>query len=77
MLSSWINDWIVSTISQIGGTMSKTKVIKCSCKHKFQDNEYGKGNRLHNYARKGYLKGDPGWRCTVCSNVKPAKDMTD
>jgi len=36
-----------------------TKVISCTCKHAFQDKEYGKGNRLMNVCAKGF-------RCTVC-----------
>ncbi len=48
-----------------------TKHIKCSCKHGYQDRECGDGIRLHNYARKG-RNGEPGWRCTVCCDVKVA-----
>ena len=47
-------------------------ILKCNCKHEFQDKEYGPGMRVHNYAPKGY-NGQPGWRCTVCENVKPAR----
>jgi hypothetical protein len=48
-----------------------TKIIKCSCKHAFQDATYGLGLRVHNFARKPGGT-EPGWRCTVCLNVKPA-----
>jgi len=51
-------------------------ILPCSCKHKFQDEEYGEGMRVHNYAPKGY-NGGPGWRCTVCEKVKPAKAKKD
>lgn len=40
-----------------------TKVLKCNCESKFQDEKYGKGKRVHNKSVKGY-------RCTVCANVK-------
>ena len=45
-------------------------ILKCSCKHEWQDKEYGPGMRVHNLARKGY-NGRAGWRCTVCERVKP------
>jgi len=41
--------------------MENTKVIKCTCRHEFQDTKYGKGKRVHNKTKKG-------WRCTVCKN---------
>ena len=51
--------------------MSKCKVFKCDCDHKFQDEHYGKGNRLYNYGEKvhGHPAG-PGWRCTVCERTR-------
>ncbi len=39
------------------------KIIKCKCKHDYQDEKYGKGNRVHNPTVKGY-------RCTVCGDEK-------
>jgi hypothetical protein len=45
--------------------MSKTKIAKCSCKHDFQDERYGKGNRVFNYCSK-----NDKWRCTVCKKEK-------
>ena len=47
-------------------TQPKTKgcnIIKCKCHFPFQDEKYGKGNRLHNACLKG-------WRCTVCLSEK-------
>lgn len=41
-----------------------TKIVRCSCKHEFQDREYGNGMRVCNGKNKGN-KPD-GWRCTVC-----------
>ena len=46
-----------------------TKILPCNCKHSFQDFEYGKGKRVHNYAIKTN-GGNGGWRCTVCQKVK-------
>lgn len=46
-------------------------ILPCNCKHKFQDEEYGKGNRVHNLKEKDHKK--TGWKCTVCSDVKPVK----
>lgn len=41
-------------------------VIKaCTCKSPYQDEKYGKGNRVHNYAFKKKLH-----RCTVCSKER-------
>lgn len=37
--------------------------LQCTCKHEYQDKEYGKGNRVHNSCAKGY-------RCTVCGDIK-------
>lgn len=41
-----------------------TKILRCSCKHKFQDKEYGKGRRVHNKT-----VGDK-WRCTACGKER-------
>lgn len=38
-----------------------TEIKKCTCESKFQDEMYGKGNRVVNL-REGSTKG----RCTVC-----------
>ena len=40
-----------------------TTIRQCSCKHDYQDNKYGPGNRVHNEG----MKVD---RCTVCGNDK-------
>jgi hypothetical protein len=42
-------------------------VLPCTCQHAAQDQFHGKGNRVHNWAKK-----NGGWRCTVCKSVKPA-----
>lgn len=43
--------------------MAESKVMKCSCKHEYQDSVYGPGMRLFNPTGK---TGDSGYRCTVC-----------
>lgn len=40
----------------------------CTCKHEFQDREYGKGQRAHNLSADGKLS-----RCTVCGAGRPKK----
>lgn len=47
--------------------MADCKVMKCSCKHEFQDNKYGKGMRVFNPAGKGSDQGS-SYICTVCGN---------
>jgi hypothetical protein len=49
--------------------MSETKIIQCSCEHKYQDKEYGKPNRVHNWC-KNHPSKEGGWRCTVCGDEK-------
>jgi hypothetical protein len=46
-----------------------TKALTCSCKHDVQDEIYGKGRRLHNFAEKKDL-----FRCTVCENLRDVRD---
>lgn len=43
--------------------MSKAVVLPCSCDHKYQDEKYGHGNRVHNESAgtKGVVS-----KCTVC-----------
>ncbi len=47
-------------------------IIKCDCKHKWQDKEYGKGMRLHNGCYRGLGNTLMGYRCTVCGDLKSA-----
>ena len=49
-------------------------ILKCSCKHEFQDAIYGKELRVHNRAPKSKY-GD--WRCTVCGNHRNAPSGSD
>lgn len=39
--------------------------MKCTCVHEYQDEKYGKGNRVHNLAEK-----KEEWVCTVCKLTK-------
>jgi len=43
--------------------MSRTKMIKCGCKHDFQDKEYGNQQRVANINEK-----EDSATCTVCGN---------
>lgn len=48
---------------------SGVKILKCTCNHPFQDETYGKSNRVFNHADgKGSKKGR--YRCTVCKALK-------
>jgi hypothetical protein len=44
-----------------------TQIIRCSCKHAYQDSLYGVGNRVGNEQRTGMI------RCTVCGTVGGTK----
>lgn len=52
-------------MASTGGKNKGTKIIKCRCSHSFQDEKYGKDNRVHNACRDGTK-----WRCTVCLSEK-------
>ena len=45
--------------------MSVVTINKCKCPHEFQDETYGKGNRLFNEGKEG-----KEIRCTVCGITK-------
>lgn len=44
----------------------ETMIRNCTCVHKFQDERYGPGKRVHNPC-----KGGDYVRCTVCGSEKP------
>lgn len=47
-----------------------SSVIKpCHCTHKYQDERYGYGKRVHNVGGKD-SKDSPKLRCTVCGDTK-------
>ncbi len=41
-----------------------TKIVKCECKHEYQDQKHGKDKRVANRAPK-----KEGYRCTVCGKI--------
>ncbi len=47
-------------------SVPNTRVLRCACRHIFQDERYGINLRIHNATR----KPRPGWRCTVCLHWK-------
>jgi len=49
--------------------VEKIAIVKCDCKHAFQDARYGAGNRVANYALKESDANNGAYRCTVCSKV--------
>jgi len=49
--------------------MAMGRVLGCDCLHSFQDEKYGKGQRVHT-GMKVTTPGMFGYRCTVCSKVK-------
>lgn len=50
----------------------KEMIIKCTCKHEFQDARYGKGIRVHNKI-KSKSSGMEEFRCTVCGTVRGSR----
>jgi len=50
-------------------------IMKCTCKHTFQDELYGKGNRVFNRTRK--KDGERFiYRCTVCLKEKTGREQS-
>jgi len=47
--------------------MGNTEIKQCSCVSQYQDDRYGKSNRVHNV---GGSKGKEKLRCTVCGKEK-------
>ena len=52
-------------LKTVGTIATRPKILRCSCKHEFQDNHYGKGMRLFNKTSKLDI-----YRCTVCCNER-------
>lgn len=44
-----------------------TKILKCDCKHDYQDKKHGPQMRVYN---KAGAKGKVMWRCSVCGKTK-------
>lgn len=45
---------------------TKRAILPCTCKHDFQDEQYGKGMRLHRVVTRAGAFGRTEERCTVC-----------
>lgn len=48
-------------------------ILKCNCKHDYQDRTYGVGNRVHNPCKpegSGAKRRYKAVRCTVCGDLK-------
>ena len=45
-------------------------ITSCKCKHEFQDQRYGVGNRVHSTTEKKAATGAVIVRCSVCKNEK-------
>ena len=48
--------------------MSESKILKCTCKHEYQDKHYGEKMRVHNEITN--KTNVHNWRCTVCGKEK-------
>ena len=49
----------------------ETKIMPCVCKHKFQDEKYGKGNRVFLLSTKKSLGPEKKtYTCSVCGREK-------
>jgi len=48
--------------------MSGTEIIRCNCKHAYQDKIHGIGKRVGNVMRTGQI------RCTVCCTIAGTKE---
>ena len=51
--------------------MSLTTILKCKCHHRYQDNKYGRGNRVFNAMLK-----ENRYRCSVCGEEKYVTSKT-
>jgi len=47
-------------------TQKDTKILPCTCQSEYQDQRYGKGNRVHNPRK------EKTYACTVCGREKDA-----
>ena len=45
-------------------------ILKCNCKHDFQDKVYGLGKRVHNQIVNKINKLIAKFRCTVCKTER-------
>ena len=49
-------------------------IVQCTCKHEYQDQQYGVGNRVANHAPKSDTNNTKSYRCTVCSKMHEVRD---
>lgn len=49
-----------------------TKLMECTCNHKFQQEKYG-SKRVHNSFK---TSSGTGWRCTSCLKEKVEKEAS-
>jgi hypothetical protein len=54
-------------MKQMSANITKTKLIRCTCQHSWQDQTHGKRMRVHNLMTKDLPIEK--WRCTVCGKV--------
>lgn len=45
-------------------------ILKCTCKHQYQDDKYGQGMRVFNIIPPKKGISQESYRCTVCGQVK-------
>lgn len=50
------------------GGVERSRVMRCDCKHDYQDEKYGVGKRVH--SRRVKDRKPLGWRCSVCGANK-------
>jgi len=58
----------MNTVSVGSHTSKPARILECVCAHKFQDERYGSGQRVHNPCKTNE-SGKTGYRCTVCSRT--------
>ena len=62
-------------MGEIGKVKEGVRILKCTCVHEFQDQQYGKQMRVHNITSNGEAA------CTVCTvnyrmnRMNPAADI--
>jgi hypothetical protein len=46
------------------------KIASCTCRSDYQDQQYGRGRRVHNQTKQQSPEPARSWRCTVCGKEK-------
>ncbi len=61
----------MANIAQKAKTVTgESIIIRCDCKHSWQDETYGPQLRVHNHAPANANAQPIRYRCTVCGNTK-------